>query len=105
MMRMGMEREDWFYLDIPMADIDKLCLTPRKYLVYLGWCILTLDVEYKSLGMGLAGEDGKFLEISNDGDLESDGLYTLLFHPQVSILPLPHERAVLIHGRHGCSGP
>ena len=60
-MRMG---DDWFYLDIPLDTIDNLCLTPHKCLVYLGWCIL-----YESLALGIAGEDGEFLEIGNDGDL------------------------------------
>ena len=65
----GMRGEDWLYLDIPLDTIDNLCLTPRKYLVYLGWCILGLDAEYESLALGIAGEDGEFLEIGNDGDL------------------------------------
>ena len=76
----GKGGKDCFYLEIPMADIDRLCLKPRMYLVYLGWCILGLDAEYESLGLGLLREDGIFLEIDIDGDdLESDGIYTLLF--------------------------
>jgi hypothetical protein len=39
----GGEGEVWFYLDIPLDDINPLCLRPRKYLLYLGWCILGLD--------------------------------------------------------------
>ena len=74
----GMRGEDWFYLDIPLDTIDNLCLTPRKYLLYLGWCILGLEAEYKSLALGLADEDGEFLEIDNDGDLEGGGISTLL---------------------------
>jgi hypothetical protein len=32
-----------FYLDIPLKVINLLCLKPRKYLVFLGWCILGVD--------------------------------------------------------------
>lgn len=28
-----------FYLEIPIAVINSLCLKPRKCLVFLGWCI------------------------------------------------------------------
>ena len=74
----GNGEENCFYLDIPLTTIDYLCLTPRKYLLYLGWCILGLEAEYESLALGLADEDGEFLEIDNDGDLEGGGIYTLL---------------------------
>ena len=30
----------YFYLEIPIDIINSLCLRPRKYLRYLGWCIL-----------------------------------------------------------------
>lgn len=30
----------YFYLEIPIDIINSLCLRPRKYLCYLGWCIL-----------------------------------------------------------------
>lgn len=29
-----------FYLEIPIGIINSLCLRPRKYLRFLGWCIL-----------------------------------------------------------------
>lgn len=29
-----------FYLEIPIAIINSLCLRPRKYLRFLAWCIL-----------------------------------------------------------------
>jgi hypothetical protein len=29
-----------FCLDIPLSIINSLCHTPRKYLAFLGWCIL-----------------------------------------------------------------
>jgi hypothetical protein len=34
-----------FYLDIPLSIINSLCHTPRKYLVFLGWCILGVEGE------------------------------------------------------------
>jgi hypothetical protein len=34
---------DPFYLEIPIAVINPLCLKPLKYLVFLGWCILGVD--------------------------------------------------------------
>lgn len=33
-------RNSVFYLEVPLAVINNLCLKPRKYLIYLGWCIL-----------------------------------------------------------------
>ena len=100
------ESEGWFYLDIPLNSIDSLCLTPRKYLLYLGWCILGLDANAESLTLGLAGEDGVFRPIENDGELEGGGIYHLIFNdPRPGMYSsVPHERAVLIHCRHGCSG-
>ena len=74
------EKQEWFYLDIPIDIIETLCLKPRKYLLYLAFCILGLDVEYnKSLTLGLGDENGVFNEIDNDGDLESGGIYTLIY--------------------------
>jgi hypothetical protein len=34
------EEESPFYLQIPLDIIASLCLKPRKYLRFLGWCIL-----------------------------------------------------------------
>jgi hypothetical protein len=76
----GKGGEKWFYLDIPLDTIDKLCLTPRKYLLYLAWCILGLPADCESLALGVAAEDGEFHEIDDaSGDLEGGGMYTLLF--------------------------
>jgi len=84
-------------LDIPLNSIDSLCLAPRKYLLYLGWCIF--------LALGLAGEDGIFHPIDDDGELEGGGIYHLILDdPRPgNYSSVPHERAVLIHFRHGCS--
>ena len=76
------EKQEWFYLDIPIDIIETLCLKPRKYLLYLAWCILGLEVEYnKSLTLGLGDENGVFNEIDDDGDLESGGIYALIPDP------------------------
>ena len=95
----------WFSLVIPLDAIDSLCLTPRKYLLYLGWCILGFDTD-DTLALGHAGEDGEFHRIDNNGDLDGGSTYTLMFDdpPPGKYSSVPHERAVLIHGRHGCSG-
>jgi len=68
----GGEEEDggvFFSLVIPLDTIDSLCLTPRKYLLYLGWCILGFDAD-DTLPLGLASEDGEFHSIDDNGDLE-----------------------------------
>ena len=102
----GNGREEWCYLDIPLDTIDNLCSSPLKYLVYLAWCILGLDTEYESLSLGICEEDGNFRDMGNDEDLESGGVYGLLDVPQSKYSSVvPHERAVLIHGRLGCSRP
>jgi hypothetical protein len=48
-----------FYLEIPLHIIDSLCLKPRKYLVFLGWCILgvrgRLSLEDGGRGMTIQG--------------------------------------------------
>ena len=75
------ENGDWFYLDIPIDTIETLCLKPRKYLLYLAWCILGLDVGYQSLTLGLGNEHGEFDAIDDDGDLESGGIYALIPDP------------------------
>jgi len=37
------EEEDPFYLEIPILIVISLCLNPRKYLRYLGWCVLGIE--------------------------------------------------------------
>ncbi|KAF9519465.1 hypothetical protein BS47DRAFT_1358081 [Hydnum rufescens UP504] len=46
-----------FYLEIPLTEIDALCLSPRKYLVFLAWCILDLShaVDPKVVKTGTTG--------------------------------------------------
>jgi len=56
-----------FYLEIPIAVINPLCLKPRKYLVFLGWCILGID--------GVLAVDDGGDEINTDGGLDAGGIY------------------------------
>ena len=32
-----------FYLQVPLTTIHALCLKPLRYLLYLGWCILSAE--------------------------------------------------------------
>jgi len=54
-----------FYLQIPLNIIDSLCLKPRKYLLFLGWCILGVE--------GVLAHHGN--EIPLDGNLINQGIY------------------------------
>jgi len=56
-----------FYLQIPLEIINSLCLKPRKYLLYLGWCILGVEGKLARTH----GGDG----IDTDGGLEGRGIY------------------------------
>jgi hypothetical protein len=61
------EGDSDFHLQIPLDIISSLCLTPRKYLLFLAWCILGVE------GV-LALEHGGD-EIDTDGDLEEQEVY------------------------------
>ena len=37
------DRGSSFYLQVPLTTIRALCLKPLKYLLYLGWCILSAE--------------------------------------------------------------
>jgi hypothetical protein len=55
------------YLEIPLGIIYSLCLKPRKYLRFVGWCILGVDGRLK---------DDDLREITSlDGPLEDGGIY------------------------------
>ena len=58
-----------FFLDIPIGVINTLCIRPRKYLRYLGWCILGVD--------GHVGMDSPSSEdnIGDEGTLVDRGVY------------------------------
>jgi hypothetical protein len=55
-----------FYLEIPLTEIHALCLSPRKYLVFLAWCILGVEG-------GLAKADHVVLDPI--GPLDDEGEY------------------------------
>jgi hypothetical protein len=38
------ENEDPFYLEIPIHVVITVCISPRKYLRYLGWCVLGVEL-------------------------------------------------------------
>ncbi|KAF8878882.1 hypothetical protein BD779DRAFT_1175813 [Infundibulicybe gibba] len=58
--------ESPFYLEIPMDIMARLCLKPRKYLRYLGWCVLgTIGV--------LTDDKGEELELS--GGILNQAIY------------------------------
>ena len=95
--------ESPFYLQIPLDIITSLCLKPRKYLRFLGWCILGIKGD-------LAVENGGDLErISTEGDLEEEGIYyyrvpnngDVTFKCMSDIIPM-----LIAENRfHSCSGP
>ena len=61
-----LSQENPFYLEIPTAIVATVCLSPRKYLRYLGWCVLGV------IGV-LNDEQGN--EIVLDGELVDQGVY------------------------------
>lgn len=69
------DRPDAFYLEIPLATTHRLRLSPRKYLIYLGWWILGFDVGVEELGLAFEGEDGNVDEIDSDGDVDGGVIY------------------------------
>ncbi|KAJ6631955.1 hypothetical protein B0H10DRAFT_1937691 [Mycena sp. CBHHK59/15] len=61
---------DPLYLEVPIHTILSLCLKPRKYLCFIGWCVL-----------GVVGSliDGQGQVITDlDGDLVDQGVYRYL---------------------------
>jgi hypothetical protein len=61
-----LSQQNPFYLQIPAAIVPTLCLSPRKYLRYLGWCVLGIIGDLKD-------EQGN--EIALDGELVDQGVY------------------------------
>ena len=61
------EEHSSFYLQVPLDIIDSLCLKPRKYLLFLGWCILGVEGEL-AIQYGGSG-------IETDGGLDNQGIY------------------------------
>ena len=54
-----------FYLDIPIYVIEPFCLRPRKYLRYLGWCVLGIE------GRLMLGTQ----DVGDEGELVDQGVY------------------------------
>ena len=61
------------YLEIPTAHLIPLCVRPRKYLKYLGWCILGVT------GRVARDSPEPINDIGDEGDLEAGGVYS--YHP------------------------
>jgi hypothetical protein len=61
------EGDSSFYLQIPLDIIRSLCLKPRKYLLFLAWCILGNE------GVLALEHDGG--GIDTNGDLGDQGIY------------------------------
>jgi len=61
------ENHSSFYLEVPLATINSLCLKPRKYLLFLGWCVLGVEGEL-ALQYGGSG-------IGTNGGLDNRGIY------------------------------
>ncbi len=67
------DRPAVLYLDIPIRVIMQLCHRPRKYLRYLGWCILG--------GAGhVIPDDGPPDDIGQEGELDDGGVYRYIKH-------------------------
>lgn len=60
---------DSLFLEIPTPVPGSLCVHPRKYLRYLGWCILGVE-GYVVMDSPIS-EDG----IGDEGPLEDQGVY------------------------------
>jgi hypothetical protein len=59
-----------FFLDIPLDIIESVCLKPRKYLLFLGWCILGVEGVLATERNGVAVDTN-----SDDATLEESELY------------------------------
>jgi hypothetical protein len=58
--------QDSFYLEISIAFVATVCLNPRKYLKYLGWCVLGVTGTVK---------DGEGNRIGSNGPLVDQAIY------------------------------
>ena len=76
--RLVLVRDAPFYLEIPLKIIHSLCSTPRKYLVFLGWCILGVE--------GGLAERHDSERMALDGALDDQGLYYYVTNGQIGKL-------------------
>ncbi|KAI0286045.1 hypothetical protein BGY98DRAFT_1092842 [Russula aff. rugulosa BPL654] len=58
------------YLEIPIAHLASLCIRPRKYLRYLGWCIMGVE------GRVARDSPQPVNDIKDEGELESGSVYS-----------------------------
>jgi hypothetical protein len=70
-----------FHLEIPLEVIKSSCLKPRKYLVFLNWCIFG-DEGVLALEYGGGG-------IDTDGDLDDQGIYYYVLAGLGTVVSLP----------------
>ena len=81
-----------FYLEIPLNIISSLCLKPRRYLVFLGWCILGVEG-------GLAeSHDGGRMGV--EGDLGDRGVYYYVTDGQTGKLSSTLSLLFCMHTKH-----
>jgi hypothetical protein len=88
------EDEDPFYLEIPTTIVATLCLRPRKYLRYLGWCILGVIGDLKD-------EQGN--RIALNGELVDQGVYRYIV-PDQDVLACAVDLEVIKQRSHANSG-
>jgi hypothetical protein len=74
-----LSQENPFYLEVPTAIVATLCLSPRKYLRYLGRC---------ALGISGALEDEQGNEIALEGEFVDQAVYRYI---------VPDDQKVLAH--------
>ena len=67
------EEDSMFYLEIPLDVIHALCLNHRKYLLYLGWCILGVEGS-----LSLLDARGKYRRIPPVGNLDEERYYYIV---------------------------
>ena len=78
-----------FYLQVPLTTIRALCLKPLKYLLYLGWCILSAE---GILSLERDERDG----IDTDEDAVGGEIYYYVHAaPLGTFLLLSHEKHVI----------
>jgi hypothetical protein len=58
------------YLEMPILHLKSLCIRPRKYLRYLGWCIMGVD------GRVARDSPQPVNDIGDEGELESGSVYS-----------------------------
>jgi hypothetical protein len=86
------EEDSSFYLQIPLDIIGSLCLKPRKYLLFLGWCVLGVE------GVLARGRGGG--GIDTNGDLDDQGIYYYVATAGSGTFFLPMPLLSCVHMEH-----